>query len=546
MQTLIDNPLLALTLTVGLGSAFGLIKFGPLRFGAAGALFVGLFIGAFDEDKVFNASLGLLKTFALALFVYTIGLAAGRSLVRSLRTQANMLVANVVVLGIVAGATVLIGLVFPNVFGTYQGGAYSGVGTSTGALGAAQAAAVSAAPSDAVAQDWSGQVAVGYSIAYPFGVIIGILVVFVAYRRSVASTPTDPQLQTGGLVDLTVAVSRPTLLREVPGAVDGAVRFSFLARDAGGSAGHSVGIATATDRVEPGDRVVIIGNTDAVNAAVAFLGSRADEHLAHDRRVVDYRRILLSNPEAAERTVAELDLPGRFGALVTRVRRGDVDILATEDLVLLPGDRLRVVAPRERMKEVSEFLGDTERKISEVDAIALFIGLALGFLIGIPGIPVGDATVSLGSAGGPIIMGIILGAIGRTGPIVWEIPLGANLTLRQYGLLVFLAGVGLSSGYDFRTNAFTTLGLQIFVLSVAIAVFGLVLMMGWSRVRGTSTPREAGLLAGFVGNPSILAYATSRSSDPRVGEGYSTLFAVSQVFKIIIAQFIVVAALPPL
>lgn len=195
------------------------------------------------------------------------------------------------------------------------------------------------------------------------------------------------------------------------------------------------------------------------------------------------------------------------------------------------------------MTQVSSYLGDTERQISEVDAVALFLGLGLGFLLGIPGIPVGNATLSLGSAGGPIVVGIVLGYLGRSGRFVWAIPMSANLTLRQYGLLTFLAAVGLASGYDFRANAFTTLGLTILGLSVAMAVLGLVLMRAYARLVKTSTPREAGLLAGFVGNPSIIGYAQSRSTDPRVAEGYSTLFALTQVFKIIAAQALVVVAL---
>ncbi len=541
MQFLIDNPLFALSLTIALGAAFGLIQFGPLKFGAAGALFVGLFIGAFDTEEKIGASLGLVKTLGLALFVYMVGLAAGRGLVRSLRTQFQVMIVSLVVLTVVAGSAWVMGSVF-DVAGTYQGGAYSGVGTSTGALGAAQAAAASAAGGDeALASQLSGEVAVGYSIAYPFGVIIGILMVFVANRRLVPSTPKDPEQPVGGLVDLTIAVTRSAHLSQVPGAATGNVRFSFLAR-AGGAPSGGVGIAQLTDQVGPGDRVVIIGRPEAVAAAVAHLGEEAAEHLAHDRKVVDYRRILLSDPTLAERTVADLDIAGKYGGVVTRVRRGDADLLATDDLILLLGDRLRVVAPRAKMREVSKYLGDTERSISEIDAVALFLGLALGFLIGVPGIPVGDAKLALGSAGGPIVMGIILGYLGRTGPLVWEIPMSANLTLRQFGLLTFLAGVGLASGYDFRANAFTLLGFKILVFSIVMAVLGLVLMMIYSRIAKNSTPREAGLLSGYVGNPSIIGYAQTRSGDPRVAEGYSTLFALTQVFKILVAQGLVVIA----
>jgi putative transport protein len=540
MQFLVDNPLLTLSLTIALGAAFGLVRFGALRFGAAGALFVGLFIGAFDTEELIGPALGLVKTLGLAVFVYMVGLAAGRGLVRSLRAQLPVMLVSLVALTVVAGAAWVMGQAL-DVDGTYQGGAYSGVGTSTGALGAAQAATVSAAGGDAaLAGTWSGQVAVGYSIAYPIGVVIGILMVFAANRRAISSTPRDPEQPVGDLIDVTVLVTRAARLSEVPGSANGAVRFSFLSRANGAGA---VGIAMPTDQVLPGDRVVVIGRPDAVNAATERLGQQAREHLAHDRKAVDYRRILLSDPTLAERTVRELDLTGKFGGVVTRVRRGDADLLATDDLILLLGDRVRVVAPRAKMAAVSKYLGDTERRISEVDAVALFLGLGFGFLIGIPGIPVGGAELSLGSAGGPIVMGIILGYVGRTGPLVWELPMSANLTLRQFGLLTFLAGVGLASGHDFRANAFTSLGLKILAFSIVMALLGTVLMMVYSRLVENATPRQAGLLAGFVGNPSIIGYAQSRSSDPRVAEGYSTLFALTQVFKILVAQSLVVIAL---
>ena len=262
MEFLIDNPLLTLCVTIALGAAFGLVRFGPVRLGAAGALFVGLFIGAFDTEEQIGSSLSLVKTLGLGLFVYMVGLAAGRGLVRSLRTQFQVMVVSLVILTVVAVAGWAMGSAL-DMAGTYQGGAYSGVGTSTGALGAAQAAAVSAATEAEQGNTWSGEVAVGYSIAYPIGVIIGILMVFVANRRLVPSTPRDPEQPVGGLVDLTILVKRPALLSEVPGAAAGTVRFSYLSRatDQPGT----VGIAMATDQVAAGDRVVVIGRPEAVD-----------------------------------------------------------------------------------------------------------------------------------------------------------------------------------------------------------------------------------------------------------------------------------------
>jgi putative transport protein len=296
--------------------------------------------------------------------------------------------------------------------------------------------------------------------------------------------PRDPgSAAVAGLTDLTIVVGRRARLAEVPGAEE-RVRFSFWRR------GGSVEVAGGDAVVEPGDQVVIVGGQEAVAEAVDWLGTRADEHLAHDRREVDYRRVLLSNTRLAGSTVAELDIGGRFGGVVTRVRRGDLDLLARDDLHVLLGDRLRVVVPRGRMPEVTRYLGDTERRVSEVDAVSLGLGLVLGFLLGLVSLPLGSVTLSLGIAAGPLVAGIVLGWLERTGPIVWSLPTGASLTLLTHRL-------------------------------------------------GMSPARSGGLIAGFVGNPSLLAFATGKLADERVNEGYATLFALDTILKVLLVQVIV-------
>ena len=156
-------------------------------------------------------------------------------------------------------------------------------------------------------------------------------------------------------------------------------------------------MVTADEEFVPGDHVVIIGADKPVREAVDFLGERVPEHLAQDRSKVDFRRILISNARIAGDTVGELDIPARFDGIVTRVRRGDVDLLAYDDLMVELGDGIRVVVPRRRMPAVSKYLGDSERRVSQVDALSLGIGLALGLAIGLIAIPLpGGIRLSLG------------------------------------------------------------------------------------------------------------------------------------------------------
>ncbi|ESU46110.1 putative membrane transporter [Streptomyces sp. HCCB10043] len=254
---------------------------------------------------------------------------------------------------------------------------------------------------------------------------------------------------------------------------------------------------------------------------------------------MDYRRVLLTNPELAGHTVAELGLGEKYGALVSRVRRGDFDMLAHDDLLLQLDDRVRVVMPRERTGEVTTYLGDTEAKVSEVSAVSLGLGLTLGFLIGIPSLTLGSTTLALGTGAGPLVMGMLLGRLRRTGPLVWTLPTRANLTLRQIGLLLFLAVVGLTSGYSFRENAFSLFGLKLVAVLAIGAVVSYTLMVLVAKALGQSRERTMGLLSGYVGNPAIVAYANSRASDSRINNGYSTLFALAILVKIVCIQLIV-------
>ena len=522
LDVLAQNTVLTLFLVIAAGSLFGVIPFGPIRFGPAGALFVGLFLGAFDDRL--GQGTELVRTLGLALFVYTIGLSSGPTLIRTFRRQAPMMLASAAVLAVIAAMAVAAGGLL-GIGGGFVGGLFAGVGTSTPTLAAATR--VTGGSTDP---------AVGYALTYPLGVVLGIVVIHMVMKRT-GSTPKDkPSAAASGLTDLTVVVARKTNLADVPGAAAGDVRFSFWRH------GGTVEVSAQRETVEPGDRVVVIGPEPAVAVAVDWLGTRADEHLAHDRREVDFRRVLLSNAALAGRSIEELDVPGRFGGVVTRVRRGDLDLLARDDLHLQLGDRLRVVAPRGRMRDLARHLGDTERQVSEVDAISLGLGLSLGFLVGLIAIPIGSASLSLGVAAGPLVVGIVLGWRERTGPIVWSLPTGASATLRQFGLLIFLAAVGLSSGPALASAITEPVGLKIILVGAVLALVGPVAMAAVVVRLGMSGPRSGGLVAGFVGNPGLLAFANARTADERVTEGYATLFAVDAVVKVLLVQLVVVLA----
>lgn len=170
------------------------------------------------------------------------------------------------------------------------------------------------------------------------------------------------------------------------------------------------------------------------------------------------------------------------------------------------------------------------------------IGLALGLAVGLISVPLpGGISLALGSAAGPLVVGMILGRLERTGPLVWGLPRTANLTIRQLGLLLFLGATGLAAGQAFASQAFTVLGLKTMVLAVIIVGIGCLLLTVASRLVGISPPRTAGALAGFVGQPAILAYANSRRVDERIEAGYAPLFAIAIIAKIVLVQMVVAA-----
>ena len=520
LDLLAESPLLTIFVVVALGTALGAVPFGPVRFGAAGALFVGLAFGAMDERL--GEGLGLVQTLGLALFVYTVGLAAGSTFFRDLRRQLPLMSVGIAAIAVAAGVTALLAPL-AGVSGAMGSGAFTGALTSTPALAAATTAA-----------DGSEEPAVGYALTYPFGVVVSIIVVAVVVGRRWPAR-RDPLPAAGvGLVAVTALVDRETSIADVPGFAANEVRMSYLARD------DRTRVIRPDEVLRPGDRVVVVGPQGAVDDAVAHLGQQVDMHLAHDRSAVDNRRFVVSDRHVVGIPIAELDIPGRFGGVITRVRRGDLDLLARDDLTLELGDRVLAVVPREELGAVATFLGDSERRVSEIDAVTVGAGMALGLLVGLVSIPLGGGTeFALGSAAGPLLVGMVLGWRERTGPAVWVLPRAANLTIRQLGLLFFLAAVGLSSGQAFASQAFTATGVKVGLVGVVVVGVAAVGTVVGARLVGTSAPRAAGALAGMVGQPAVLAFAGQRVTDERTEAGYAALFALGIIVKILLVQVLV-------
>lgn len=204
------------------------------------------------------------------------------------------------------------------------------------------------------------------------------------------------------------------------------------------------------------------------------------------------------------------------------------------------GDRIRIVFPRDRMDELSELFGDSERKVTEVDFLSMGVGIAIGVLVGLVSIPLGGSTsLALGSAAGPLVVGLVLGRVDRTGPLLWTIPNAANLTIRQLGLVIFLAAVGLASGPAFASTAFSWHGLRIGITALVLLAVTLPLFWLLGRMVGLSSARVAGAMSGFIGQPAILSHVNSMVDDERTEAGYSAMFTLGIIVKILLVQVVV-------
>ncbi len=514
-----SSPLLALFVVVALGAAIGAIRIGPLRFGAAGALFVGLTVSALHPEVV-STHMSIVQPMGLAFFVYCVGISAGATFFQDLRKQTNLLALTTIVC--VVGA--LIALVGGHLLGLSSG---LTSGLFTGAL--------TAAPALDTATRLTGDpnAAVGYAFGYPVGVIGGILIVTITVTRKWVGPKDTPSLAGASLEAVSIHVSKHINTRDIDAWRDQRVRLSYLRRD-----GRTRVTAPGEDLL-PGDHVVMVGDPASIKEAAPLVGEVLDHNLEDDRSDLAFERIVVSNPDVAGRSVSELNVTKRFGAVITRVRRGDLDLLARDDLDLQLGDHVAVVVPTDELDDIAEWLGDSERRVAEVDGMAFGIGLVLGLLLGIVSFPLpGGQGFQLGAAAGPLIVGMLLGALRRTGPLVWTLPAAANLTIRQIGLMLFLAALGLNAGPQFASLLGSPEGWRAALLAAVMVVVCCVIQALGAKFIGLSSARAAGGIAGFLGQPAVLQAADARVTDERIEAAYATLFAFAIIVKILLLPLI--------
>jgi len=527
---LADNPLLLLFAVAAIGQLLGRLRVGTFSLGVAGVLFAGIALGAVDERLELP---DLVIQLGLAVFVYALGLSAGPEFARGLRgsgplRNASMLGLLVVAAGLVAGAATVLGLAAGP-----GSGLFTGVLTNTPAL---------AGVVESLTRSGSGdpsEPVVAYSIAYPASVVASLLVITVLRRISsrLASVDwIDEDEVDEGLTSRVLEVTSRMTVAELDRATGKKVLVGRLVHEGQQS------VADPESVLRPGDLVGVVGPVKAVEAAIPLIGEETSRRLLRDRSVLDFRRIFVSNRSMVGRRIRDLDLPGTYDALVTRVRRGDADLVGHPDLVLELGDRVRVLAPPARMPELARLFGDSYRSLGEFDVATFSLGLALGLLLGVIEVPLpGGGTFSLGSAGGPLVVGLVLGITRRTGRLVWQLPYGAGLTLRQFGLVLFFAGVGTRAGQRFADTVTSAAGVRLFAAALLVSlVMATVVMLVALGPLSMGFWSAAGFLAGTFTQPATLAFATEQAHSEEPERSYAAVAPLAILAKILLAQGLLV------
>lgn len=594
LNFLAEYPLVSLVLVLACGYAVGKIKIAGISLGAAAILFVAIGVSAANPHIAFPP---LLYQFGLAVFVYSIGLSAGREFFASFPTRgwkSNTVVAVVMV------ALTLLAWCFISLFGgdaTTAAGSFAGSLTTTPGM----AAMVE------VLKSGHGNVAsnpvVGYSLAYPGGVLGAILVAAIGakllrvdhiqdardegliqshlewrvvevtadcldrlalpptvsedskhrkwhispdrslgafnYRHHEAPPNRQPGMETDPRHSENGAQPEHYLLQHVPELTGANV---VVTRYVVPSEGVTEQLAHPDVPLTPGMHLVLNGTLAELEKATEALGHRI--HLDVETNDLTYGRVIVSNPALAGRTIKDIN-PLRHGFLIARVRRGDREYVAQGNTELELSDSLRVIAPKQHFPKVRKFLGDSETSLANVNLLPYMIGLSIGLLVGTIPIPLpGGTHLSLGFGGGPIIAGLILGSLGHTGKIQWQMPFHANRVLSGLGLALFLAGVGTVAGPGFRSAIsdpaslkYIGFGFMITVLSaVACGALGLlVLRLKWDEAMG--------MAAGVSTNPAVLSYLEEQSHTDLANRGYTTVYPLTMVGKIILCQVLIMAVL---
>jgi putative transport protein len=541
----VASALLLLAAVATLGLAIGSVRLRGVGLGVSGVLFAGLLFGHFGFT-IEPALMNFVREFGLILFVYTIGMQVGPGFFTSLRRQG-------LPLNLMAAAIVLLGALLALLIGrlgkfdiALTAGIFAGATTNTPALGAAQEALKSLAGSTAEQQALPG---IGYAVAYPFG-IIGIILAMLAlrafFRVSIArEAQAFEREQSAGhepLERMNLRVDNANLDGLTIGQLPGLREMGIVISRIKGREHAGVSTARESTRVHAGDVLLAVGQRSRLEEFRLIVGEKTTEDLMEAPGRVTWKRVVVTARPVLGKSLRELGLDHAYGITVTRVSRGALEMPATPDLRLQFGDTLQIVGQPESMPEATRVLGNSARELSHTNLVPVFVGIMLGILAGtypfhLHGVP---APIRLGLAGGPLLIAVLLSNIGRIGPVIWYMPPNANTVLRELGIVLFLACVGIKAGAHFMEVLVRGDGLLWMAAGAVITLAPLLVVGVAARLVGKLNFMSlCGLLSGSMTDPPALAFANAigRSDAPSVA--YAAVYPLTMLLRIVVAQMMV-------
>ncbi len=539
------QAVLILSLICATGLALGRIKISGVSLGVTFVFFTGIIAGHFGL-RINPDMLLLAQNFGLIIFIYSLGVQVGPGFFSAFKRGGFKLNILSLIL-ILAGTAMTIclywisGIPLPEMMGLF-----SGAVTNTPMLGAAQQAFLQMHPEDI---ESANNMAIACAVGYPFG-MIGVIICVAILKKATfkADKPKSGNTSGDNTFVTEYLISNPEIIgksiQEVRRHADIQFVISRIWK------GDKVIIPTSETIIEQNEHVLVISGRKDVDQLKKLFGPQEDidwnkkgiDWNAIDNQLVS-RKILVTKPELNGVRLGSLRLRNSFGINITRVNRAGIDLLPSKSLRLQLGDRLTIVGEDRAIENASKILGNQARELRNPNLFTIFTGIVLGLILGsIPiAIPGMSMPVKLGIAGGPIIVGILMGAFGPRFHLATYTTQSANLMLRQLGITIYLAGLGLSAGNDFFSTVFTTEGIRWIAISSSLAIIP-VLLVGFiaSRLFKISYARNVGMLCASMANPIALNYANSTVDGDEPAVAYATVYPVSIFLRVIVAQIVMV------
>ena len=542
----IGHAILLLSFVIAAGIQLGKIKVFGVSLGITLVLFVGIILGHFGFTINHNV-IHFFKEFGLILFVYSVGMQVGPGFFSSFKQGGitlNMLACGIVFLGVLTAVILhyATGIPMPTMVGIL-----SGAVTNTPGLGAAQQAF----------SDMHGvsdnTIALGYAVAYPLGVIGIILsIILIKYIFRVSFDKENEQLNsedsshTNEAKPISLIVKNPAIFNKTVAELSNLLEHrDFVISRVWRDSNKQIEIASANTVLQENDKVFVITTETDAETIKTFIGEEIDmerkQWIRMESQFIN-RRILITKPELNGKRLGQLKLRKLYGINITRINRAGVDLVAKPGLTLQVGDRVNVVGTETAVSNVEKVLGNSMKRLNEPNLITIFVGIALGIVLGsipisFPGIP---QPVKLGLAGGPLVVAILISRFGYHYKLITYTTQSANLMLREIGITLFLACVGISAGDGFvdtivNNGGFAWIGYGFIITFVPLMIIGCIGRY-FCKVNYFTL---MGLIAGSTTDPPALAYSNATAGNDAPSVGYATVYPLTMFLRVLTAQLLI-------